>query len=183
MRVRQQACSGFRGGLLIAVAAAMWISAAPIFAASTSEMAHPMADVQAGLGKLLGCRWQGSETYTMCPIKRIDGAVALTRDPTGRSVETVEMSALLAGHPQPRPVEEKLSRDTILRVVAFLLPASKDSPEWLATALSEASHGRAWQVIKICGITVLVQRLQFADVDDTIASIVITKKASLDEWK
>lgn len=140
-----------------------------------------MAEVQADLGRLLGCRWQGSDTYAMCPIKRIDGAVALTRDPLGKSVETVEMSALLAGHPQPRPDEEKLSRDIVLRIVAYLLPIWRDLPEWLTAALSEASHGRAWNTIKVDGVAVLVQRLQFADVDDTIASIVITKKASLNE--
>jgi len=121
--------------------------------------------------------------YAMCPIKRIEGAVALTRDPVSKSVETVEMSALLAGHPQPRPDDEKLSRDTVLRTVAYLLPAWQDSSEWLTAALSEARRGRAWKTIKIDGVTVLVQRLQFADVDDTITSIVITKKASLNEWK
>ena len=175
--------SRLRGGLLVVAAVAGWISAVPIFAAPTSDMARPMVEIEAGLARLLGCQWQGNDTYAMCPIKRIEGAVALTRDPAGRSVETVEMSALLAGRPQPRPDDEKLSRDTVLRVVAYLLPSWQASPAWLTTALSEAHRGKAWQVIKVDSVTVLVQRLQFADVDDTIASIVITRKTSLNEWK
>jgi hypothetical protein len=180
---RNQVRSGFRGGRVIAVAITMWFSAVPIFAASTSDMTRPMADIQADLGKLLGCQWQGSEVYAMCPIKQIDGAVALSRDPAGKSVETVEISTLLAGHPQPRPDEDKLSRDTVLRIVAYLLPTWKESPEWLTAAFSEATHGRARKVIRIGGVTVLVQRLQFADVDEAIATIVVTKKASLSDWK
>jgi hypothetical protein len=93
------------------------------------------------------------------------------------------MSALVTRHPESRPDEEKLSRDTVLRIVAYLLPTWKDSPEWLTDALSKATRVRARKVIKIGGVTVLVKRLQFADLDDTFATIVITKKVSLNDWK
>jgi hypothetical protein len=49
----------------------MWISAVPISAASTADMTRPMANIQAGLGKLLDCQWQGSEVYAVCPTKQI----------------------------------------------------------------------------------------------------------------
>ena len=88
-----------------------------------------------------------------------------------------------AGHPQPRPGEEKLSRDTVLRIVAYLLPAWKNSPEWLTGALYAAAQKRARKIVKVGGVTVLVECLQPADLDDTFAAIVITKKTSLDEWK
>jgi hypothetical protein len=100
-----------------------------------------------------------------------------------KSVETVEMIALVAGYPKPRPNAEKLNRDTALRVVAYLLPTWKNAPGWLTDALHAAAHGRARKVIKIGDLTVFVQQQQFADVDDTFATIVITKKPSLDAWK
>jgi hypothetical protein len=183
MNARNQVCFRLRCGLLIAVAITMWISAVPIFAASTSDMTRPMADIQAGLGKLLDCHWLGNDLDAMCPIKQIAGTLDLYRDPVGKSVESVEMTALVARHPKPRPDEEKLSRDTVLRIVAYLLPTWKNSSEWLTDVLHAAARGRARKIIKIGGVTVLVQCVQPADLEDAFATIVITKKASLDDWK
>jgi len=180
---KNQTRFGFQGGLLIAAAIALWLLAAPIFAASTSVMNRPMIGIQADLGKLLHCQWQGADVYAVCSTKQIDGTVDLSRDPADKSVETVEMIALVAGYPKPRPDAEKLNRDTVLRVVAYLLPTWKNAPGWLTGALHAAAHGRARKVIKIGDLTVLVQQQQFADVDETFATIVITKKASLDAWK
>jgi hypothetical protein len=179
---KTQVCSGFRGGLLIAVAITMWILLAPAFAASPSAMSRPMADVQAGLGKLLGCQWRGTKAVTDCPVMQMNGIVSLSLDPRDDTVETVEMNALVAGHPQPRPDEEKLSRDTVLHIVSYLLPTWKNSSQWLTDARHAAAHVRARKIIKVGGVTVLVQRLQPADLDDAVATIVIAKKASLKAW-
>ncbi len=141
-----------------------------------------MADIQAGLGKLLGCQWEGTEAVADCPVMQMNGIVSLSRDPGDQAVESVEMNALVANHPHPRPGEEKLSRDTVLRIVAYLLPTWKNSPLWLTDALHAAAHARARKVIKVDGVTVLVQCLQPADLDDTFATIVITRKASLNDW-
>ena len=65
MIAKNQVRSGFRGGLPAAIAIAMWISAVPTFPASTSDMNRPMADIQAGLGKLLGCQWQSTKDGTV----------------------------------------------------------------------------------------------------------------------
>ena len=115
-------CSRFRGGLLISIAIAMWISTAPTFSASPSPMSRPVSDIQAGFGRLLRCQWQRSEMDAMCLIKQIAGSLDLSRDPAGKSVESVEITALVARHPKPRPDAEKLIRDTVLRIVTYLLP-------------------------------------------------------------
>jgi hypothetical protein len=141
-----------------------------------------MADVQAGLGKLLGCQWRGTKAVTDCPVMQMNGIVSLSLDPRDDTVETVEMNALVAGHPQPRPDEEKLSRDTVLHIVSYLLPTWKNSSQWLTDARHAAAHVRARKIIKVGGVTVLVQRLQPADLDDAVATIVIAKKASLKAW-
>jgi hypothetical protein len=71
VNTKTQVWSWFRCGLPIAGAITMWISAVPISAASTADMTRPMANIQAGLGKLLDCQWQGSEVYAVCPTKQI----------------------------------------------------------------------------------------------------------------
>jgi hypothetical protein len=172
-----------RSNRLIVIAMAMLIWTIPVLAASTSALNRSMTDVQTGLGKLLGCQWQGTEALAVCSVRQIKGVVNLARDPADKTVETVELNALVAGGPTPRPDEEKLSRETVFRIVAYLLPTWKKGPEWLANALKEATHVKARKIIKVDGATVLVQWLQPADIDDTFATIVITKKASLDEWK
>ena len=183
MIAKNQICSRLRDSLLISAAVAVLIWTAPVLAGPTFGMSRPMANVQADLGKLLDCQWQGSDLYAVCSTKQIDGTVDLSRDPADKSIETVEMIALVAGYPQRRPAAEKSNQSTVLRIVAYLLPAWKNSPEWLTDALDAAAHGRARRVTKIGDLTVLVQRQKFADLDDIFATIVITKKTSLNDWK
>jgi hypothetical protein len=151
--------------------------------AATSGINSPASDVKTGLGKLLACHWQGTDTLAVCPVKRINGLVSLSRDPTGKTIETIEMNALIASHPGPRLADEKLSRDTVARIVAYLLPDWKNESVWLRNALNEAAHFRSGKVANIGNVTVLVQWLQPADVADTFATIVVTKKVSIDDWK
>ena len=52
----------------------------------------------------------------------------------------------------------------------------------MSEGLHEAAHVRTRKIIKIDSMTVLVQCLQPADLDDAYATIVITKNATLDDW-
>jgi hypothetical protein len=56
-------------------------------------MDRPMAEVQAGPGALLDCRWQANNTDIVCDTPRIDGSLDLSRDRVSGAVETVEIAA------------------------------------------------------------------------------------------
>ncbi len=183
MRIIRETNLRSRSNRLSVIALALLMWASPALAASTSALNRPMTEVETGLGKLLNCQWQVTPTGAGCSVGQIEGVMDLSRDPANGTVESVELNALVAAGPTPRPEKEKLSRETVIRIVAYFLPAWKKAPEWLTKALNEATHVRARNVIKVDGATVLVQWMQFADVADTDATVVITKKASIDEWK
>lgn len=170
------------GGVSAAILSATMLCVAPAHAATPRGMDRPIGDVQADLGKRLGCeQWQGGEAVTVCILKQTRGELSLSRTATG-ALETVEMTALIATSPR-RPADEKLSRDTVKMVVRQLLPAWQQGPEWLEKALLDAVHVKARKVEKVGSVTVLVQWLQPADLADTFATVVVTKKASLEEWE
>lgn len=169
-------------GGTIALALLLWMSAGVLLAAPTSLMDQPMTKVRAGLGALLDCQWRGNAAYAVCQTKRLGGTVDVTGDPAGASVQTVETTALVAGDAGQQSEEAARDRETVLHIVAYLLPSWKDSPRWLTEALRATANGGTRHIIKIDDVTILVQRHRFADLDATFALIVVTRRTSLEEW-
>jgi hypothetical protein len=155
--------------------------------AAASGLDLSAAEVQAGLGNLLGCKWKGMETNPYCDGNDTESTVEFYRDQTGKGVETVEINIDLVDSSVTPPRDIMTSRDTVLKVAAYLLPQWKNRTAWLRRALNDAARIKglsgARKVIKLGNISVLVEGFQPVDAPVIGAMIVITKKASLDEWR
>jgi hypothetical protein len=169
--------------LAICIAILAWT---PAFAVA-SGLDRSAADIQTGLTKLFGCKWQSIEVDPYCYVKSAESTVILYRDPTGKTVETVEMHTVLVDCSETQPCDVMASRQMVKQAAAYLLPEWKNQSAWLTRALSDAARtiGTAVvkKIIKIGDVTVLVEGFQQADITGTVATVIITKKASLDEWK
>lgn len=152
-------------------------------AAQPSGLDRPVDDLQAVLGRLTGCAdWRSIGDIRDCNILQTDGVVNLHRDPADDTVDTIELSPVIVAHPPRRSVDIKRSRKIAIDVVRAVLPGWKQAPTWLAHAMDDARHWHARHVIKIGPVTVLVQHLQPADLNDTFAEIVVTKRSSIEQW-
>lgn len=93
------------------------------------------------------------------------------------------MNALVAVYPRRQSAREIRSRNAVINVVKYLLPGWSQAREWLTGALDAARRVHGRRVVKLDAVTILAQWLQPADLDNTFATVVVTKRDSLDEWK
>lgn len=173
------ACWVYRN-ILAAVLLAAVMSGVAIAA---TVLDRPINAIETDLERLLGCKWQGVDPPVVCPLTQTGGVIILFRDLVGETVETVEFNALVAANPNPQPQKERLSRETVLQIVGYFLPAWKEGPAWMKRALDDATIEGAQNVVAFDGVKILVQWLQPATLQDTYARVVITKRASLEQWE
>lgn len=142
---------------------------------------RPVSETQHQLGSVMGCEWRSSGATSVCQNTAIAGQLSLSRSSGDGGLETVEMNALLVA--QPRHLShEKQSENTVLAVVKSVLPEWKAAAQWTKKALQKAREPQGRSVTKVGRITVLVQWLLPADVEGEYATVVITKKPSIEEW-
>lgn len=137
------------------------------------------ADVQADLGHLLGCPWEGTPQEVSCTAKGLSGRLFLTKDASGHLVETIEFMALSPTDSKAAPDEMSIA----LKIIEVLFPTWKQSSRWSEQAIRDVFKGTGQHLIKVGGETILVQAHHFGDVDGNFAEIVITNKSSIDEFR
>lgn len=149
-----------------------------ISAASDLGMDAPMLTVQNEFRKQLGCQWRGRSDSDQCGLDVIAGTVSLEADPTGRHLETVEITAVIATCPR-RANDEARNRATVKKIVRHLLPNWKEAERWFDRALRKAGRPSGRSVTMVGEIGILVQRQQPADLCATYAGMVLTRKTTL----
>ncbi len=92
------------------------------------------------------------------------------------------MNVLVAAKPQRDPVRESIAGDQTIAIIRYILPKWSAAHEWLSQALDAARQVHGRRATKVGKLTVLVQWSQPADLDSTFATVVVTKKTSLNEW-
>lgn len=147
-------------------------------ALATTSMPPSLIAMKDDLTQKLHCRWHESVSAAVCEIKGLRGSIGLISTDQGKTVETVEIDALLAGFPKKQFREEQVSQWVILNVVNYLFPDWKASSTWTENALIEVSMGAGRYVKKIGEYTLLIQAHQFVDLDGYFAEIVISKNTS-----
>jgi hypothetical protein len=165
-----------RCGLIPAVGLLASLASASIHASPQTAFDRSVERVEAGLARLVGCRWSITGRVALCPMPETGGVLTLTQTPAGDVLETVEINVLVATYPQRNLVREWRSRDQAIDVVQYILPNWLSAREWLSRALHAARHAHVRHTIKVGTVTVLVQWLQPADLDDTFATLVVTRK-------
>jgi hypothetical protein len=166
----------FAGGILATMLAFSTNAEPP------SGMDRPAGDVRNMLARVLGRAECGrDERNGGCQVEAIAGSLSVYRDPANGTVGTVWLNALVVAHPRRRPGTETRSRNTAVAIVLAVLPEWKNGAKWLTRAIADARRAGGRHVTKVGPINVLVQNLQPADLADTYAEIILTKRA-VDDW-
>jgi hypothetical protein len=160
--------------------ASLWVLS--VCAAEAGGLDNTISRIHGDLQVLLHCEWQGSTPYTICPTGLMREVVGIYADASGDYPETIEFHPLLTIYP-PDSSQNKLSHDTVIAVLHYFFPDWKDENAWVTTALKAAdSDDDAEHVIRIDGATLYIRSLNIEDGEGSYAMVVITKKASIDEW-
>jgi hypothetical protein len=166
----------FLASLCCQVSAAAIIALVSIScAAAQSPWERPFDEVKYELGQLLNCK---SFAHRSCAIEGFGGYVDVFVD-AADTLETISLNPIVVTHP-PRPMIESLNHEIALKIMDYLLPGWTDRRRWMASALKSAVLDRRRYTAKIGAVSIMVEELQPADIDDEFASVVLTKNPSLD---
>ena len=163
-----------------ALAALLW--AISTCAATAGGLDNSISQVHGDLQALLHCEWRGSTPYTICPTRQMREVVGLYADASGEFPETIEFHPLLTVNP-PDSDANKISHDTILAILHYFFPDWKEETSWVSDALKAAAEAEdAEHVIKLDGAMLYIRSLDIEDGEGSYAMVVVTKKASIDQW-
>jgi hypothetical protein len=163
-----------------ALAVLLWAASGGI--AFAGGMDNDINRVHGDLQGMLHCEWQGSTPYTICPSTQVRDVVGVNVDKATNRPQTIEFHPLLTIQPADS-VQNKLSHDTILKIVHYFLPDWKEQDAWVTSALMAATDDdNAEHSIKVGDATVYIRSLDVEDGEGSYAMVVITKDASIDHW-
>jgi hypothetical protein len=149
------------------------------FAATAAGLDNDINRVHGDLQTMLHCEWQGSTPYTICPSTQVRDVVGVYVDKSGNHPQTIEFRPLLTVVPSDS-AQNKLSHDTILKIVHYFIPDWKDEDAWVTTALKAANDDDdAEHSIKLNDVTLYIRSLDVQDGEGSYAMVVITKDASI----
>jgi hypothetical protein len=164
-----------------ALAVLFW-AASGCAAMAASGLETNIDRVHGDLQSMLHCVWQGSTPYTICPSTQVRDVVGVLVDKSGERPQTIEFHPLLTVEPVDS-VQNRLSHDTVLKIVHYFLPDWKDEDAWVTTALKAANDDDdAEHSIKLGDATLYIRSLDVQDGEGSYAMVVITKDASIDHW-
>lgn len=164
-----------------ALAVLFWAASASV-AMAAGGMDNDINRVHGDLQGMLRCEWQGSTPYTICPSTQVRDVVGVEVDKATNKPQTIEFHPLLRIEPADA-VQNRLSRDTVLKIVHYFLPDWKEQDAWLTSALKSATDDDdAEHSIKQGDVTIYVRSLDVQDGEGGYAMVVITKDASIDHW-
>ena len=163
-----------------ALASLLWAMSA--CAATAGGLDNTISRVHGDLQSLLHCEWQGSTPYTICPTRQVRDVVDLYADASGDFPETVEFHPLLTVRSADSDTN-KLSHDTIVAILHYFFPNWKEEASWVSEALKAADEAEdAEHIIKLDGVTLYIRSLDIEDGEGSYAMVVVTRKASIDQW-
>ena len=163
-----------------ALASLLWAMSA--CAATAGGLDNTISRVHGDLQSLLHCEWQGSSPYTICPTRQVRDVVGLYADASGDYPETIEFHPLLTVDP-PDSAQNKSSHDTVVAILHYFFPDWKDEDAWVSAALKAANDDDdAEHAIKLDGAILYIRSLNIEDGEGSYAMVVVTRKASIDQW-
>lgn len=169
--------------LPMVVVLAACVCVTPAFALTALD--RPLGDVQAALGKILGCAdldWEISKDDVSCPTRSTVLSTTLDRDSADGTVETIETGGVLEWGDNRIPNQGFLSRRDLHKVFDYLFPQWPQRSAWLDLALCNVMAGKR-STTKVGKLMILVQPELPADLPLIAAAIYVTKRPSVDEWK
>ncbi|MBV8535855.1 MAG: hypothetical protein JO128_09695 [Alphaproteobacteria bacterium] len=146
---------------------------------------RPMGEVQAVLGKILGCSnledWAIAERAVYCATRSTGISTILYRDSADGTAETIETGGDLEWGDNRIPNQRLLSRQALHKIFDYLFPRWEDRGRWLDLALCNVM-ARKRTIEKLGNITILVEPEVPADLPVISAGIYVTKQSSLEQW-
>ena len=121
----------------------------------------------------------GSSTWTIGRLIR--RPFDLYADASGDYPETIEFHPLLTVDP-PDSAQNKSSHDTVVAILHYFFPDWKDEDAWVSAALKAANDDDAEHAIKLDGAILYIRSLNIEDGEGSYAMVVVTRKASIDQW-
>jgi len=156
----------------------MVVTTEPAMTASRSGLDRGASEIRAALARELGCKWEMEKGTSYCTADPIDVTIDHTSDDRVEFAKTV----VFVEATPPEPKNARINREAAVTLVRYLLPNWKQGPAWLRRAIADAGHVCARHVIKLGPITVMVQSVSPVDRPRNYAEVIVTRRASLDQW-
>jgi hypothetical protein len=154
----------------------------PDAGASGGGMNGTMLAARNEFRRQLGCEWKGGTSDNPeCRPEHHEVILELFSNPADGSVESFEIRTFIMTCPRRAKVEAR-NRTVVKKAVGYMLPEWKGAGQWLDQAFRKAERPKGRSVTKVGNVTVLVQRMQAVDLCETMATTVLTKKSSLEQW-
>lgn len=154
-----------------------------VVGAEKTKFDKPQKEIQQDLTRLFGCSWVHSGSNYISHLQSIMGSVVLSIDITDNTIESIEITADVSHYHRSGSEANVTSRETVSKIFKYFLPYWGEREVWLAHAIDNATKTNDKQIVDIGEITVSVEALQVADLDDTYEKIIISKKKSFRKRK
>jgi hypothetical protein len=144
-------------------------------------MDSSVREVRSDLAKQFECDWIEAPELISCPLLIVHGLLEVYPGANGL-VDSITLNPVITVGPERDPIAEARSRTIAVSVVSYFLPSWKEGPVWISKAMRDVERPHTKRVTHVGPITVMVHWLQPA-LPDTHAVIVLTKRASLEEFE
>ena len=121
------------------------------------------------------CQWEGTGSVISCPVRKISGTISLSKKESSKDADSIEIIGLLMESPRDSSAED-ISKDTIFEVFNKIFPKKNLNLAPLQEAFHEAEDTEENIIFEIDDVSVSVQKIQPADLEDYYIDILLTRK-------